>query len=174
MGRRRKAARRVLRHVPVLGTSARREYAEAILAEPPPDSPTAPYSLEPPAWMITPVAVHDPTTGAPVYWVDEAPYEAWTTRRGKAAYELEKESVLDRLRSREPQEDEGRPDWAGPAPFSVRTPMSVINHPANRLTVQQRQERELTAPWNRRPMPKPLTEPELPEAACGWAPWWLE
>ncbi|WP_149180697.1 hypothetical protein [Streptomyces sp. TRM49041] len=139
--------------MPVLGTSARREYAEAILAEPASPSPTAPYSLEPPAWMITPVPVRDPTTGRPVYWADEAPFEAWTTRRGKAAYELEKESVLDRLRGRETTEDEERPDRAGPAPFSVRTPMSVINHPAKRLT---------------------LTEPELPEAECGWAPWWLE
>ncbi|GHB09284.1 hypothetical protein GCM10010305_60330 [Streptomyces termitum] len=33
-------------------------------------------------------------------------YEAWTTRRGKAAYELEKESVLDRLRGRETSEAE--------------------------------------------------------------------
>ncbi|MEU9857263.1 hypothetical protein [Streptomyces sp. NPDC047974] len=174
MGRRRKAARRALRHVPVLGKSARREYAEAILAEPPPESPTAPYSPEPPAWMISPVPVLDPSTDSPVYWMDEAPYEAWTTRRGKAAYELKKESVLDRLRSRETQEDEERPDWAGPAPFSRNTPMSVINHPANRLTVKQRQERGLTEPWNRRPMPKTIAEPELPEVECCWAPWWLE
>ncbi|MER8047114.1 hypothetical protein [Streptomyces sp. NPDC094032] len=106
--------------------------------------------------------------------MDEAPFEAWTTRRGKAAYELEKESALDRLRGRKTPEDEERPDWAGPAPFSRQTPMSVLNHPTNRLTAKQRQERGLTAPWNRRPLPKPPTEPELPEAVCTWAPWWCE
>lgn len=153
--------------------SPERAYAEHILAEPPPESPRAPYTPEPPNWMIEPVLVRR-MDSSPAYWSDEAPFHAWEQRRGRALYELRKEDMRDRLRMAGEESEEDHPAWAGPPPPGPRTPLSALNHRANLLTVKQRQERGLTAPWNRRPTPKPPTEEELPEAECGWAPWWCE
>ncbi|MFJ8209720.1 hypothetical protein [Streptomyces sp. NPDC096033] len=146
-----------------------RALADQILAEVPPSCPSAPYSgPEPPSWMTCPTPVFD-GAGNPTMWIDEQPVKEWEGRRGAAAYELLREDERDRLRY---ASQGGDPEqlWAGYQPYDpIARTNAVINHLRSRLTVQQRQQRRFTRPWNRSaPPPK---KDELPEAECGWAPW---
>ncbi|WP_405832464.1 hypothetical protein [Streptomyces sp. NBC_00105] len=167
----RKRRRDVLRHVPVIGRDAARAHFEAILNEPPPESPTAPWREEPPAWMLKPVPVHD-MRGEPVQWIDEAPHAAWAARAGKAKYELMK---MDAPKKAEGQAQNDLPSWMGPQ--GRRMPLEELNHPANLMTVQERQQKGLTGPWNSRPAPDPAEDKmarESRDITCTVAPWWDE
>ncbi|MET9690370.1 hypothetical protein ABZY81_18130 [Streptomyces sp. NPDC006514] len=182
---RRKRRRDALRHIPVIGTGASREYWEDVLKEPPPQSPSAPWTSEvPPEWMLEPVPVLDPSTQEPLHWVDDAPYRLWAERAGRARYKL---MLLDGLKPEEEDDknDGSPPAWLPPR-HSWRTPLSVINHPAELLTVKERQESGATAPWTSRSwinanprkgrpvVAAPQDGDDLPQAECSIAPWWLE
>ncbi|MFI5638307.1 hypothetical protein ACIA8H_12920 [Streptomyces goshikiensis] len=177
--------RNALRHVPVVGRAAAREHWEEILREEPPDASTAPWAPEPPEWMLDPEPVFD-MRNQPVQWVDRAPYMAWAERIGKAKYQL---MLLDGLA---PEDDEGKADqipaWMRPR-MSRKTSLAILNHPAERLTVKERQDSGATGPWTTRswindrrerglPVPPPppaaAKEDEIPEAECSIAPWWDE
>ncbi|MEU5811209.1 hypothetical protein [Streptomyces sp. NPDC047718] len=176
--------RDVLRHLPVVGKGAKREYYEDVLKEPPPPTPTAPWAPDAPDWMISPVVVHD-VHGRPVHWADEAPYERWAAKLGKARFELMKLEAL----AKEEERPEDPPSWQ-PWLLSRRLPLSKLNHPAERLTVAERQQYGATAPWSSRSWarenmaknggkPRPQWSREqgsksLPQAECSIAPWWDE
>ncbi|WP_060178007.1 hypothetical protein [Streptomyces sp. IMTB 1903] len=158
--------------------SPRRAYCEVILAEEPPEEPWAPYSPEPPAWMREPVPLLDPRNQQPLYWTDEAPRKAWEHRQGRAVYDLMQEDLRDQLRAEAEAQNSPGNAWARKQAERERKVIAskmqaVINHPARLLTVKQRVERKLTAPWNRQPKPVPAEE-VLPEAEMCWAPWHLE
>ncbi|MFE2128646.1 hypothetical protein [Streptomyces amritsarensis] len=148
-----------------------RAYWERVLEEPRPQSPQAPYEGPvPPEWMRAPEMAIGPG-GQPSHWIDTDLVNDWEHRMGEALYELDKEDVRDRLRAAgEARED---PAWDGAPSYDPRLrDLRSVNHPANLLTVQQRQERGLTRSWGRKAPPP--REEELPEAEMCWAPWWLE
>jgi len=148
--------------------SAVREYAERALMEPPPVSPSAPYSPTAPAWMVDPIVSLD-GTGRPVSWVDTAPRKAWESRRGRAAYELMRENERDQLRAAGEGLHPEMP-WGGyPEDASTARVNAVVNHLANRLSVQERERRGWVLPWNRT-APQRRHEDELPEGECTWEP----
>jgi hypothetical protein len=64
----------VLRHVPLVGRAAARNYYEAVVAEEPPVCPTVPWNSASPAWMVKPVPVHN-VRGEPVQWADSGPHK---------------------------------------------------------------------------------------------------
>ncbi|WP_405532930.1 hypothetical protein OG592_36995 [Streptomyces avidinii] len=82
-----------------------------------------------------------------------------------------------------------RPSWM-PFQASRRTPLELLNHKTEQLTVAEREALGATAPrtsrsWaqdaakRRRIAPDqaavgPKEEEELPQAECSIAPWWLE
>ncbi|MFG2999772.1 hypothetical protein [Streptomyces sp. NPDC048340] len=146
-----------------------RQYYEAVLAEPPPETPDAPYEGPvPPDWMRAPEMVIGPY-GQPHKWVDTALMTAWESKRGKALYELRKEGMRDLLRERGKVRES--PEEARLAPDMRLRDLAYLNHPANLRTVQERQARGLTRSWNRPALPKRAEE--LPEAEMTWAPWWF-
>ncbi|MFJ3631668.1 hypothetical protein [Streptomyces sp. NPDC090112] len=162
--------RSVVRHVPVPGKAAARDYWQDVLQELPPEPPTTPYEgPEPPEWMKAPETVLD-VRGTPVEWVDAAPMDSWRTRLGKAAFELVK---LDGSASAEEQKAaDGLPPWA-PDPTDRRTPLSVLNHPSERLSVAERaaaKHGKADAAW----LPVP-PERQLPVVEVYSTPlWWDE
>ena len=86
--------------------------------------------------MLKPVPVYD-VRNQPVQWGDQAPYESWAGRLGRAKYELMK---LDGLNPDEDDKEDGpRPSWMAPR-TSRDTPLSVLNYPAEALTVKEREE----------------------------------
>ncbi|KJY37089.1 hypothetical protein VR44_06490 [Streptomyces katrae] len=162
--------------VPEAGRSPRREYCEAVLAEEPPVTPREPYTPQPPAWMDAPVVVFD-MSGTPVEWVDEWPLRDYEHRLGQALYELRLEDMRDQLRAEGDAEQSPGNEWARKQErqrekLIASRMQEAINHRAALLSVAERQERGLTAPWNRKP-PVSL-EKELPEAECYYADWWWE
>ncbi|MFF3085617.1 hypothetical protein ACFVRB_11270 [Streptomyces nojiriensis] len=181
----RRRRRNALRHVPVVGRGAAREYWEDILNEPPPESPTAPGSPEPPDWMLKPVPVLDARTQQPAYWADDAPYQSWAARVGEAKYKL---MLLDGL-SPDKEEAAGDPAPWAPIRTSGKTPLSFLNHPTEVLTVAEREALGATGAWTSRSWAREaakrkkispdqvaagLKEDDLPEAECSIAPWWDE
>ncbi|MFE3861085.1 hypothetical protein ACFXPT_11710 [Streptomyces goshikiensis] len=154
-----------------------RAYCETLLGEEPPETPRAPYSPSPPAWMVEPVVTYD-VRGNPVFWVDEGPLRAYEHRLGRAVYALRQEDLRDQVRAEAEVEQSAGGAWERKQRERDRQTIAsklqgAINHRANLLTVKQRQERGLTAPWNRKPLPVPDAE-VLPEAEMCWAPWWTE
>ncbi|MFF0550819.1 hypothetical protein ACFYUL_17865 [Streptomyces sp. NPDC004311] len=174
-----------------MGRSAKREYWADVAGEPPPEWPAAPWTPEPPGWMVKPVPVYD-VREVPVEWVDEAPYQEWAGRVGKARFELMK---LDAAAAREEALPRGGVPPGMPFQPSRRLPLEWLNHPSQRLTVQERQQYGATAPWTSRKWVQEneakrkkaggptvyLPPPEDDGLAEGWqditctvAPWWLE
>ncbi len=172
----------------MVGREAARGYWEEILNEPPPESPTAPGSPEPPDWMLKPVLVLDARTQQPAYWADDAPYQSWAARVGEAKYKL---LLLDGLNPDEEEAAGGPAPWA-PIRTSGKTPLAFLNHPSERLTVAEREAFGATGPWTSRTWAREAAkrrklapdhapagakeeeEEELPQAECSIAPWWLE
>ncbi|MGW2587213.1 hypothetical protein ACWCYZ_39045 [Streptomyces virginiae] len=182
--------REVLRRVPVVGRDAAREYFEDIVSEPPPQTPTVPWTPQPPPWMVEPVPVYEAARGMPVQWVDEAPYKAWAERVGRARFELLK---LDSTREEKKQLlADGLPAWA-PADAGRRTPLQRLNHPSEALSRYER-EKYNVPPWAGRswlretlkgrkgtaqlgPLPEGAEDKmsrESRDITCTVAPWWDE
>lgn len=136
-----------------------------------------------PVWILD-------TRQQPAEWLDEAPYQAWAERVGKAKYELMK---LDGLEPEEDREDEETQQVWAPIRTSGRTPLAFLNHPSEVMTVAERKATGATAPWTSRswvatrrrlgyPIPPP--PPAVPEEddldrqsrdiTCTIAPWWDE
>ncbi|MFG2984947.1 hypothetical protein ACGFYQ_27435 [Streptomyces sp. NPDC048258] len=173
-----------MRHIPGIGRSAAREYWLDVLNSAPPESPTVPWRPEPPTWMRQPVVVREPTRQLPISWVDDAPSQEWAGAVGAAKYELLK--LEAKAAKEERSTDDGSPPaWLTPR-FSRRTPLEILNHPSQLLTVKERQDNGATGPWTGRSWidanPRmrhvvvPAEDPEKPtvQAECSIAPWWDE
>ncbi|WP_404955219.1 hypothetical protein [Streptomyces sp. 147326] len=141
--------------------------------------------------MISPVPILD-TRQQPAEWLDEAPYQAWAERLGKAKYKLMKLDGIDPDEDGEDGEDEETQQVWAAIRTSGRTPLAFLNHPAGRMTVAEREATGATAPWTSRswvntrrrlghpvlPPPPGPEEDELTresrDITCTIAPWWDE
>jgi transcriptional regulator with XRE-family HTH domain len=159
-----------------LDSEARR--LQYLISKRPAPCPRAPWSPAPPVGYRLPELVYDPSTGRPAEWIDQGPLRDHADH----LYRLQEVRLeLDRLdpspniapyasRLPRPDQDDEEP-WSGynqQTRRDVEMSQTFLNHPANLLTVQEREELGLTGPYNTRPRPErdPLPEIEVSRA------WW--